>query len=77
VPVRHEYDSRERRFHAFESCAGDGAADWPLEQAAGAMVRGGFRHIIVLDGTKVGGILSMRDIVRCWTSDGATCELAG
>jgi signal-transduction protein with cAMP-binding, CBS, and nucleotidyltransferase domain len=53
------------------------AADWSLEEAAAAMVRGGFRHIIVVDGSDVTGILSMRDIVRCWTSDGATCEVAG
>ena len=52
------------------------AADWSLEKAAAAMVRGGFRHIIVMDGPEVAGILSMRDIVRCWTADGATCELA-
>jgi CBS domain-containing protein len=50
-------------------------ADWPLERAAGEMVRGRFRHVIVLDGPDVVGILSMRDIVRCWTSDGASCEL--
>jgi CBS domain-containing protein len=53
------------------------AADWSLEQAAAAMVRGGFRHIIVLDGSDVVGILSMRDIVRCWTSEGASCEVVG
>ncbi len=53
------------------------AADWPLEQAASEMVRGGFRHVIVLDGSDVTGILSMRDIVRCWTRDGAACELPG
>jgi CBS domain-containing protein len=52
------------------------AADWSLERAAGAMVRGGFRHVIVLDATEITGILSMRDIVRCWTADGATCEVA-
>jgi CBS domain-containing protein len=52
------------------------AAGWSLEQPA-AMVRGGFRHIIVLDGSDVSGILSMRDIVRCWISDGATCEVGG
>ena len=51
------------------------SADWSLEQAAAAMVRGGFRRIIVLDGSEVAGILSMRDIVRCWTADGAACEL--
>ncbi len=53
------------------------AADWSLEQAATAMVRGGFRHIVVLDGSDVAGILSMRDIVRCWTSEGASCEVVG
>ena len=51
------------------------SADWSLERAAAEMVRGGFRHVIVLDGSDVTGILSMRDIVRCWTADGATCEV--
>ncbi len=51
-------------------------ADWSLEQAATEMTRGGFRHIIVLEGPEVAGILSMRDIVRCWVGDGATSELA-
>lgn len=49
--------------------------DWSLEQAAAAMVRGGFRHLVVVDGRELVGMLSMRDIVRCWTSDGANCEL--
>lgn len=43
------------------------SADWPLEKAAQEMVRGRFRHVVVLDGSEVVGILSMRDIVRCWT----------
>jgi CBS domain-containing protein len=51
------------------------APDWSLERAAEAMVRGGFRHLIVVDGGQMSGILSMRDIVRCWVSDGATSEL--
>jgi len=51
------------------------SADWSLERAADEMVRGRFRHVVVLDGSEVVGILSMRDIVRCWTSDGATCDL--
>jgi len=51
------------------------APDWSLERAAEAMVRGGFRHLIVVDGGELAGILSMRDIVRCWVSDGATSEL--
>jgi CBS domain-containing protein len=49
--------------------------DWSLERAADAMVRGGFRHLIVIDGGEMVGVLSMRDIVRCWVSDGATSEL--
>jgi CBS domain-containing protein len=50
--------------------------DWPLDRAAAEMARGGFRHVIVLDrdGAAV-GILSMRDIVRCWTGDGASCDV--
>jgi CBS domain-containing protein len=52
------------------------APDWSLEQAAAAMVRGRFRHLIVVDGGELAGILSMRDIVRCWTQDGATSEVA-
>lgn len=51
------------------------APDWSLEEAADAMVRGGFRHLIVLDGAETVGILSVRDIVRCWTEDGAICPV--
>ena len=49
--------------------------DWSLERAAEAMVRGGFRHLVVVDGGEMVGVLSMRDIVRCWVKDGATSEL--
>jgi CBS domain-containing protein len=49
--------------------------DWSLEQAAATMVRGGFRHLVVVEGGELVGILSMRDIVRCWTADGATSEV--
>ena len=41
--------------------------DWTLEQAAHAMMRGNFRHLVVVDGGGVTGLLSMRDIVRAWT----------
>src|SRR5919198_5705872 len=51
------------------------ATDWSLERAAEAMVRGGFRHLVVMDGGEIVGILSMRDIVRCWTAVGATCDV--
>jgi signal-transduction protein with cAMP-binding, CBS, and nucleotidyltransferase domain len=43
------------------------ARNWTLEEAAAAMVRGGFRHLVVVEGAHVVGLLSMRDIVRCWT----------
>src|ERR671919_2506890 len=49
--------------------------DWSLERAAEAMVRGGFRHLVVVDGGELVGVLSMRDIVRCWTGDGASCDV--
>jgi CBS domain-containing protein len=49
--------------------------DWSLEEAAAAMVRGGFRHLLVVDGGDTVGIVSMRDIVRCWTDDGAICDV--
>jgi CBS domain-containing protein len=48
------------------------APDWAMDDAALAMVKGGFRHLVVLDGNEVVGILAMRDIVRCWTTTGAT-----
>ena len=42
------------------------APDWTLEQAAEAMLRGGFRHLVVMESGEVIGILSVRDIVREW-----------
>lgn len=51
-------------------------ANWSLEEAADLMVRGAFRHVVVLEGSEVVGILSMRDIVRCWTTEGATSTKA-
>jgi CBS domain-containing protein len=51
------------------------APEWSLEEAAVAMIRGGFRHLVVLEGGEVTGVVSMRDIVRCWTDDGAVCEV--
>jgi CBS domain-containing protein len=51
------------------------AIDWSLEEAAVAMVRGRFRHLIVLNQGEIAGIISVRDIVRCWTADGAICAV--
>ena len=41
--------------------------EWTLEDAAAAMVRGGFRHLVVLDDTEVLGVISVRDIMRVWS----------
>jgi CBS domain-containing protein len=49
--------------------------DWSLEEAAAQMVRGKFRHLVVVDNGEIAGILSVRDIVRCWTQDGATSDM--
>jgi CBS domain-containing protein len=45
--------------------------EWTLQQAATAMVQGGFRHLVVVEEHEVVGLLSMRDIVRCWSEAGA------
>ncbi|MEX2448320.1 MAG: CBS domain-containing protein [Solirubrobacterales bacterium] len=46
--------------------------EWSLEHAASEMSTRGIRHLVVFDGGELVGILSIRDIVRCWTSTGAT-----
>jgi CBS domain-containing protein len=51
------------------------APDWSLERAAVAMIRGGFRHLVVVENGELVGILSIRDIVRRWIEDGATSEV--
>jgi CBS domain-containing protein len=50
---------------------------WSLERAAEAMVKGKFRHLVVVDGGELVGVLSIRDIVRCWVSAGATSDMPG
>ena len=44
-------------------------ADWDLQEAADAMARGGFRHLVVVSGGEVEGIISMRDIIHVWRPD--------
>ena len=48
------------------------APEWSLDQAAAAMVSGGFRHLVVCEGTEVVGMLSVRDIVAAWSGRSAT-----
>ena len=45
--------------------------EWSLDDAAAAMLRGGFRHLVVCQDGAVVGILSMRDVVRCWSEQPA------
>jgi CBS domain-containing protein len=52
------------------------APDWSLERAAAEMSRRGIRHLVVYDNSELVGVLSMRDIVRVWTSDGATSSMS-
>jgi signal-transduction protein with cAMP-binding, CBS, and nucleotidyltransferase domain len=49
--------------------------DWSLERAAVEMSKRHIRHLVVVEGPEIVGVLSMRDIVRCWTADGATSSM--
>jgi CBS domain-containing protein len=46
--------------------------NWTVEEAAAAMVRGGFRHLVVLEDSQVQGVISVRDVLRCWVQQGTT-----
>jgi CBS domain-containing protein len=51
------------------------APDWSLERAAEEMVQRSIRHLVVVERGELVGVLSMRDIVRCWTQVGATSSM--
>ena len=42
-------------------------AEWSLEEAAMVMVRGGFRHLVVIEDGDVVGLISVRDLMRAWS----------
>ncbi len=46
--------------------------EWSMERAAMEMSRRKIRHLAIYREGELVGILSMRDIMRVWTSDGAT-----
>ncbi len=48
------------------------APDWSLERAATEMSKRHVRHLVVVEDGELVGVLSIRDIVRCWTQEGAT-----
>lgn len=45
--------------------------DWTLSDAATAMIRGGFRHLVVIEDDDVVGVLSVRDVIRVWSAAAA------
>ena len=49
--------------------------EWSLERAASEMAQRKIRHLVIVDGGELTGVLSMRDIMRVWTSDGATSAM--
>lgn len=51
------------------------APDWSLERAAADMAARGIRHLVICEGAELAGVLSMRDIMRVWTSAGATSAM--
>ena len=71
IGERQDPDTEQVHDHMSDSVIAAGP-DWSLERAAAEMTRRNIRHLVVYDETEVIGVLSMRDIVRCWTSDGAT-----
>lgn len=48
--------------------------EWSLERAAAEMSRRKIRHLVVYEDAELIGVLSMRDIVEVWTSEGATSD---
>lgn len=50
--------------------------EWSLEKAADLMSRRNLHFVVVCDRGEIAGIVRMRDIVRCWLSDGATTEVS-
>lgn len=49
--------------------------DWTVHEAAEAMARGGFRHLVVLEEGEVVGMISVRDIVRVWVGAAAVASI--
>jgi CBS domain-containing protein len=49
--------------------------DWTLEEAAVAMSRGGFRHLVVMQESDVLGIISVRDIMRVWAQQHTSAKV--
>ncbi|MFL5897192.1 MAG: cyclic nucleotide-binding/CBS domain-containing protein [Solirubrobacterales bacterium] len=74
--ARGQNPDRERVANHMSEGVLTAAPDWSLERAAAEMSRRNVRHLVVFEEAEPIGVLSMRDIVRCWTSDGATSEMS-
>ena len=72
LPRQGEEPDAEKVADHMSDCVIAAAPDWSLERAAAEMSRLGIRHLVVYDGAELVGVLSMRDIVRVWTTAGAT-----
>ena len=48
--------------------------EWTLDEAASAMIRGGYRHLVVMEGDEVLGVISVRDIIRAWSDQRAAAR---
>ena len=64
-PDREEVKDHLTADAAFADC------EWSLEEAADAMARGGFRHLVVVERGELTGIISMRDLIRVWRPSAA------
>lgn len=67
-------DAERVRDHMSENVVA-ASPDWSLERAAAEMSKRGIRHLVVFESGEVVGMLSIRDIVRVWTSEGATSAM--
>ncbi|MBK5231933.1 MAG: CBS domain-containing protein [Thermoleophilia bacterium] len=48
--------------------------EWSMERAATEMSRRKIRHLAIYKDGELIGVLSMRDIMRVWTAEGATAQ---
>lgn len=64
-------DSERVADHMSESVI-TASPEWSMERAAMEMSRRRIRHLAIYREGELIGVLSMRDIMRVWTSEGAT-----
>ncbi len=72
---RGEDPDAERVADHMSDCVITASPDWSLERAAAEMSKRGIRHLVIVEEGELAGVLSIRDIVRVWTRDGATSEV--